>query len=125
MARHAINYNERVFQSVSNTSDGDVGAETVFRYRQDGDLVWGTYSGGHVRFGTLLAIASPEGTLAMRYQHLTSTGEFKAGECSSMPELLADGRVRLHEQWCWTAGGVGSGTSIVEEIVQPAPSRSS
>jgi len=121
LAARTIDYNERCFRSVSNASDGDVGVETEFRYRQDGDLVWGTYSGGQVRFGTLLAIVSPEGPLAMRYQHLTTTGEFKAGKCSSTPELLPDGRVRLHEQWSWTAGGTGSGTSIVEEVARAGP----
>ena len=36
--------------------------------------------------------------------------------CRSVPEVLADGRLRLHETWSWTEGGEGAGTSTVEEM---------
>ncbi len=116
MAAGHIDYDGRRFRSVENSASGDVGASTVFLYRQTGAVVWGTYEGGAVRFGTLLATASADASLRMHYQHVTTTGEFKAGTCVSRPELLADGRIRLHERWQWTEGGRSSGTSTVEEI---------
>jgi hypothetical protein len=111
-----MNYEGLVFRSVANSEGGDVGQETTFHYRQEGQVVWATYSGGSVLFGTLLAKADDAGNLDMRYQHLTRDGGFKTGRCQSRPELLPDGRLRLHEHWEWTGGAEGAGVSIVEEI---------
>ena len=41
---------------------------------------------------------------------------FCTGICKSTPEILEDGRIRLHEKWQWTCGGGGAGESIVEEV---------
>ena len=38
------------------------------------------------------------------------------GRCASTPEVLADGRLRLHERWQWTCGGEEEGESTVEEV---------
>ena len=111
-----IHYEGRVFRSVVNSVGGDVSEGTTFQYHQRGDLVWATYAGGAVRFGTLLAKVDPLGNLDMRYQHLSVDGHFKSGRCQSRPEFLADGRLRLHEQWRWIDGAEGDGNSIVEEI---------
>ena len=115
-----MNYDGRVFRSVANSDGGDVDERTTFHYRQQGDLVWATYSGGSVRLGTLLATADQAGNLDMRYQHVSVDGEFKTGRCRSRPEALPDGRLRLHEEWEWTVGAFGRGESIIEEVL---PSR--
>jgi len=41
----------------------------------------------------------------------------KLGVCNSTPEILPNGRIRLHESWTWTLGGHGSGESTLEEIL--------
>lgn len=105
----------RVFRSVSNTPNGEVGEATRFHYRQQGDLVTATYSGGGVRHGQLLAQLQPDSRLDMRYQHLNDSGQFRIGQCLSTLEVLADGRLRLHESWQWLDGDRSSGTSVVEE----------
>lgn len=112
----SIRYAGRTFRSVSNSDGGDVGSETIFEYHQDGELVWATYSGGAVRFGTLVALADAAGNLDMRYQHISSDGSIRTGRCRSRPALLPDGRLRLHETWEWTGGKQGRGYSVVEEI---------
>ena len=109
-------YDGKTFRSVSNTSSGDVSSETRFHYHQEGELVWATYEGGAVRFGTLVAKAGDGGRLDMRYQHLTVDGELKTGHCTSVPETLSDGRLRLHESWRWTSGSGASGESVIEEV---------
>ncbi|MGQ0602969.1 MAG: n-acetylglutamate synthase [Anaerolineales bacterium] len=111
-----FNYDGRVFRSVSNTPNGEVGAETLFHYHQQGEVVWATYSGGSVAFGTLVARALEQGVLDMRYQHLNQRGEFMTGQCRSAPTVLADGRYRVHEAWQWTSGDRSSGESVIEEI---------
>ena len=114
-----LDYQGRRFRSVTNSGTGEVGPSTVFRYHQDGDVVWATYTGGAIRFGTLLAKADGEGRLDARYQRVNDSGELMTGECRSTPEVLPDGRLRLHETWRWTSRGLSSGESVVEELREP------
>jgi hypothetical protein len=111
-----FNYQDRIFVGVSNTENGEVSGDTKFHYRQNGDVVWATYEGGSIIFGTLIAKVLSDGRLDMRYQHLNEDGEFLTGKCISKPEVLSDGRYRLHESWQWTCGAFSEGSSIVEEI---------
>lgn len=111
-----INYNDRYFVAKSNSMNGEVGADTLFHYRQRGQVVWATYEGGQVRFGTLIAKVNDEACLDMRYQHINRDGELMTGRCFSAPEVMPDGRLRLHERWQWTSGDESSGESIIEEV---------
>ena len=111
-----LDYDARVFRSVANSDGGDVNDQTTFHYRQRDNVVWATYAGGAVVFGTLLAQVDDSGNLDMRYQHVSVDGSFKSGRCQSRPERLPDGRLRLHERWQWTDGAEGQGVSIVEEV---------
>jgi hypothetical protein len=111
-----VDFEGRCFRTVRNSAAGESGSETVFHYRQKGAVVWATYYGGNVAFGTLLARAAAGGRLEMVYQHLNKNGDFRAGRCRARTEVLPDGRYRLHERWAWTAGVEGSGRSVTEEI---------
>jgi hypothetical protein len=111
-----VGYDGRRFRSVENSETGEVGPETVFSYSQDGDVVSATYGGGGVRSGVLIATADGEGNLDARYAHVNASGGLMTGECRTTPERLADGRLRLHEEWRWTSGDGSSGRSLVEEI---------
>jgi len=111
-----IDYNNRNFRSIENSPGGDVDGDTLFEYRQKGDIVWATYEGSAVAFGTLTARVLPDGQLDMRYQHVAADGLIRTGRCLSTPEILLDGRVRLHERWRWTKGGEGEGESRIEEV---------
>lgn len=111
-----FNYHKKTFMTVDNSPNGEVSSKTLFNYYQDKNLVWATYSGGQIRFGTLIANVSENGELEMRYQHINLDNEFKIGKCHSTPEILSDGRIRLHETWQWLSGDMSSGTSVIEEI---------
>lgn len=111
-----INYHNRIFRSLSNTGNGEVGAETTFYYQQKDQIVSATYEGGSIRYGTLIAVVDEAGQLDMRYQHVNGQGELMTGRCQSVPELLPDGRLRLHETWQWTSGDLSAGHSVVEEV---------
>ncbi len=111
-----INYDNRRFVSANNSDNGEVTSETIFHYRQEGDLVWATYRGGAIVFGTLIAKVDNDDCLEMRYQHLNSAGELMTGTCRSTPEVLPDGRLRLREVWQWTSGDRSQGQSVIEEI---------
>jgi hypothetical protein len=51
-----VNYDGGKFVSVLNSGSGEVGVETRFTYHQRDDVVRATYSGGAIRFATLVAI---------------------------------------------------------------------
>jgi hypothetical protein len=111
-----IDYNNKRFRSIENTANGEVSGDTIFHYWQEGNVVWATYKGGNITFGNLVASMDRDGNLDMRYQQVSETGDLKTGKCISKPELLDDGRIRLHESWQWTSGDQSKGESIVEEI---------
>ena len=52
----------------------------------------------------------------MRYHQVNTNGELMTGICTSKPELLSNGKIRLHEKWQWTSGDKSKGTSILEEL---------
>jgi len=114
--RSRISYDNRRFVSVNNSGNGEVTSETIFHYHQEGDLVWATYLGGAIVFGSLIAKVDEQDRLEMCYQHLNSNGELMTGKCRSSPEILPDGRLRLREVWQWTSGDLSQGESVVEEI---------
>lgn len=113
---NSINYDNKKFASVKNYETGEVTGETVFHYHQSQGLVWAEYSGGEIVFGSLIARVYESGNLDLRYQHLNKKGELMTGICFSTPEILEDGRIRLHEKWQWTSGDLSEGNSIIEEI---------
>ena len=111
-----MNYHNKTFRSVTNTPNGTVSGDTIFHYRQTGSIVTAEYTGGSIVFGQLLASMDESGNLDMRYHHITDQGLIQTGTCQSAPELLPDGRIRLHESWKWTSGDASSGHSIIEEF---------
>ncbi|GAB3335995.1 hypothetical protein GCM10027299_45570 [Larkinella ripae] len=111
-----MQYDGKVFRSVANTENGEVSAATTFWYHQDNEVVWAEYRGGSVLKGFLIAKVLPDGELEMTYQHLNTDGLFRTGVCRSTPEILADGRIRLHERWRWTNGDGSEGASVIEEV---------
>jgi len=112
----ALDLDGRRFRTVVNSEAGDSGSETIFRFRQKGAVVWATYHGGNVSFGTLVGRSGGDGRLELVYQHLDKNGEFRCGRSQARAEILPDGRYRLHERWTWTAGAEGSGRSVAEEV---------
>jgi hypothetical protein len=114
----SINYDNRNFISIHNSGSGEVGAKTVFHYHQKENIVWAEYGGGGIIRGNLIANCDERGNLDMRYQHINKIGELMTGKCLSSPEVLPDGRIRLHEKWQWTCGDHSSGESVIEEIRQ-------
>ena len=111
-----FDYHDRCFAGVVNYDDGDLTGDTSFHYRQQGAVVWGTFEGGGVQYGTLVARVTGEGILDMVWHYLNRQNEFVGGTCRSEPEILPDGRYRLHESWEVTQGGNFSGKSVIEEL---------
>jgi mannose-6-phosphate isomerase-like protein (cupin superfamily) len=109
-----FNLNNKRFKSISITNNGEVNSETIFHYRQNKNVIWATYEGGNILFGTLSG-KSEKNKLTFTYQHQNIDGEFKTGKCKSVIEIV-NNKIRLKEEWEWTCDAYSKGKSELEEI---------
>lgn len=112
-----FNYDGKRFRALSNSGSGQVSEATTFEYRQQDDLLWGTYQGGAIRLGTITGLVQEDGSLRFHYQHVDVGNVFRIGKCHSVPEYGPNGQLRLHEQWQWLNGDGSTGASLIEEII--------
>jgi hypothetical protein len=110
-----VNYNNKTFRPISNTENGETSNETVFLYQQVGNILTSDYSGGKIIKGHLIGLVDEHGAIEMRYHQVNEKGELMTGICNSTPEILPNGKIRLHENWEWTSGDKSKGQSIIEE----------
>ena len=111
-----LHYNNRKFAPISNTENGETSAETVFIYKQNGNILTSEYAGGKIVSGHLIGLVNENGHIEMRYHQVNTAGELMTGICHSIPEILPNGKIRLHEKWQWTSGDFSEGNSIIEEL---------
>ena len=107
-----INYDDRRFSPVPAAP----GRTVVADYHQRQDLIWAEFSGGEVRRGSLAGTSAEDGVLQFAYCMVLTSGESITGICRSIPQVLADGRIRLTEHWERFGDGADSGISILEEL---------
>lgn len=111
-----INYHQRIFRPTLNSENGETSEETIFHYLQQGNILTSTYFGGKVKQGHLIGLVDENGIIDMRYHQVNAQGELMTGVCRSVPELLSNGKIRLHETWQWTSGDRSAGNSVLDEI---------
>jgi hypothetical protein len=97
-----------------------VGGGPVATWRQDGATVTARFSGGPVVAGFLLGTVGPGGVVDAAYGQLLAEGDageplVQAGRCTTTPQVLPDGRLRMREEWHRTDGS--SGVSYLEEVL--------
>ncbi|MGH1339018.1 MAG: n-acetylglutamate synthase [Aureispira sp.] len=110
-----INYHNKKFRPVSNTPNSETSNQTIFHYQQEGNILTAEYAGGAIVKGHLIGLVDKDGNIDMRYHQVNAQGELMTGHCWSKPEVLANGKIRLHESWQWTSGDASKGESIIEE----------
>lgn len=110
-----FNLNHKVFKSLSNSNNGEVDDSTRFYYRQKDNIVWATYRGGSVKFGTLSGKMVSNRSLVFNYQHENNDGELMTGHCQTEIRLNENGIFLLHEQWQWTCRDHSKGSSVLIE----------
>ncbi len=111
-----INYHNRKFKPVSNSDNGEVSNDMVFHYQQEDNVLTCTYTGANIVSGHLIGLVSESGSIDMRYHQINTNGELMTGTCQSTPEMMENGKIRLHESWQWTSGDQSKGNSILEEV---------
>jgi len=110
-----IDYNGKIFRPIVNSENGETSSETVFQYTQIGNILTSEYSGGKIKKGHLIGLVDENGHIDMRYHQVNLNDEIMTGICKSKPEILENGKIRLHESWQWTSGDKSNGESIIEE----------
>lgn len=65
-----MNYNDKKFRPISNTENGETSNETLFHYKQDGNILTSDYSGGKIKQGHLIGLVDEKGTINMRYHQV-------------------------------------------------------
>lgn len=111
-----MNYNNKRFRPLKNTENGETTEDTIFHYRQKESILTSDYKGGKIVVGHLVGLVADNGDIDMRYHHVNTDGVLMTGICSSRPELDADGKIRLYEDWQWTSGDQSKGRSVLIEI---------
>ncbi len=111
-----MNLNGKTFGLLTNSENGEVSTETLFLYKQDGDLVTADYSGGSIKHGKIIAKQDENGNLEMVYNCLTNDEELKSGKAHAKVSINLNERVQLDLNWQWLDGDKSSGTSTYIEI---------
>lgn len=91
-----MNYNNKKFRPVQNSENGETSEETIFEYKQTGNILTSEYKGGQIIKGHLIGLVDEDGTIEMRYHQINNKGELMTGICLSKPELSKSGKIRLH-----------------------------
>lgn len=108
-----MNYDGKRFRKVTADPAADA---PVARYHQSGDLVWAEFAGGDVRRGSLAGTCAADGTVSFAYSMVLTSGEVVSGSSVNTPRVLADGRIRFHEEWERYGPHAATGVSSIEEV---------
>lgn len=100
---------------VKTDANGVVNNETIFQFRQSGNVVTASYRGGGIVEGRLVGHANAE-QFAFRYAQIDSDGNLDGGASEGVLSRLGDGRLRMVERFSW-GSRAGGGENIFEEIV--------
>ncbi|GGZ75606.1 n-acetylglutamate synthase [Algibacter mikhailovii] len=111
-----IHYTNKRFRLLSTSDNSEVSTAIIFKYQQEGNILTCNYSGEQILSGHLIGIIDSNGHITMRYHQINKNNELRTGTCYSKPEIMASGKIRLHEHWQWTSGDFSKGESILEEI---------
>ena len=88
-----MNYNDKKFRPISNTENGETSIETLFHYKQVGNILTSEYSGGKIKNGHLIGLVNASGKIEMRYHQVNDQDELMTGICISTPEILENGKI--------------------------------
>ncbi|WP_083370353.1 hypothetical protein [Flavobacterium frigidimaris] len=110
-----FNFNNKRFAVIQNSDNGQVNTETIFKYKQEDNLVTADYFGGTIKYGKIIADLK-EDKLHMLYQCLTVDNELKAGKALAKITLSESGKIKLSLDWEWLTNGNDKGRSEYIEI---------
>lgn len=95
-----FNFNNKTFSLIENSKNGKVNSETIFKYKQEGNLVTADYYGGTIKYGKIIANLKND-KLDMLYQCITTENELKAGKAIAKISLFENNKIKLTLNWEW------------------------
>ncbi len=111
-----FNYHNKKFEIISNSENGEISTDLTFHYIQAGNILTCNYSDLNIKHGHILGLVEDDGTIHIHYHQINQKDELKTGVCTSKPETLANGKIRIHEKWRWTTGDKTEGFTTLEEV---------
>ena len=87
-----MNYHNKIFRPISNSTNGETSEQTVFHYKQTGQILTAEYAGGQIQKGHLIGLVDELGNIDMRYHQVNNKGELMTGTCQSTPKILPNGK---------------------------------
>lgn len=93
-----FNFDNKRFALIQNSESGQVNSETVFEYKQNGNLVTADYYGGTIKYGKIIANLKDD-ELNMLYQCLTTDNQLKEGKAIAKILLTDKGKIKLCLNW--------------------------
>lgn len=109
-----LEFNGRRMRVIATDTGGVVSNDTIMVFEQIGKVISARYRGGAIIDGYLIGLYEAP-TLQFRYVQADIKGNLDAGASTGTIERLADGRLRLIEQFQWLTRA-GHGVNIFEEI---------
>ena len=100
---------------MQNSHSGAASTETILHFYQSEHIITGTYEGGAIKEGHILAIFR-NNLLDMRYHCITTDRELKVGCAIARVSEHAAGQLRLNLNWQWLDGTKEKGTSMYLEV---------
>ncbi len=94
--------------------DTEVNEDTIFHFHQQGNVIWGEYSGGKVKLGRLIGVLNGE-NLNHSYVQINLNDEINSGEGNSIIKLNENNKLQIVEEWEWKSQD-GKGKSVMTEI---------
>jgi hypothetical protein len=107
--------NNKNFVLLQNSENGEVNADTIFKYNQEGNLVTADYYGGTIRYGKIIGDLQGD-RMDMLYQCITTDNELKAGKALAHLSLTDDGKIKMKLDWMWLTNDNNRGVSEYVEV---------
>ena len=104
---------------VSTAEKGEVNADTLFNFTQNGLIISASYAGGKVQLGYLVGTLSDE-ELNFRYAQVDNSGRLDSGHSTCEVGQTVGGKIQLIEHFKWDSRE-GSGTNVYEEVENSNP----
>lgn len=95
--------------------NGVVNQDTLFHFKQQGELVTGEYEGGRIIKGFLAGI-SRRNSLTFTFCQVHTDRQFRSGQSACEIIFSHQGRIRIIERFSWDSPENDSGINVFEEI---------
>ena len=93
--------------------NGAINENTIFHFKQKGDLITAKYAGGKVTAGFLIGKIS-SGKFEFQYTQMHEDYSLHGGHSICEIDIAKDGRLKLTEYFEWSSGE--KGINVIEEL---------